>query len=156
MQIVYDSGFDEDEARDNVLEFVHDNLCPVENLEDSLESINYKDYFEIGDLLKFMDLDGNTYVLSAEGHLTPRDGDEDSIFLVLRENGEVISYGEIEVIFGYIHFDDDGNVSDGLAESISYQIDHVSKDFIDVANDTLECIKKISDNLAVLRNILGI
>lgn len=156
LQIVYESGFNEDEVRDNVLEFVHENLCSLKNLEDSLDSIICNDFFDIDDLLKFMDLEGNTYVLSAEGHLQPRDGEEDSIFIVLRKNGENISYGGIKVTYGYINFNDDGNVSDGLAQSITYEIGHVSKAFTDVVNNTKECIKKIRGDLAVLRNILGI
>jgi rubrerythrin len=156
LQISYEYSFTEEEVRDGVLEFVNDYLCPVEALESSLDSIRYKDYFELNQLLTFNDLDDNTVVLSVEGQLEPRNDDSDSIFIELRKNQYLISHGEIEVSYGYINFDEDGGASDGLAESIDYRLEKVINDLKDVVQETKASINKISTDLVKMRAILSI
>ena len=81
LQIDYDSNFSEEEIRYTILEFVNSHLCSKEDLESSFDSIESKDYFEIGDLLNFTDSNGNAIRLSIEGQLDPRDDDSDSLWI---------------------------------------------------------------------------
>lgn len=157
LQISYEDGFTEEEVRDSVIEFVNDNLCTLEALESSLESINYKDYFDINDeLLSFIDLDENTVKLSVVGQLDPRADDTDSIWIQLQKNEERISNGEIEVYYGYMEFDDDGGAADGSAESIDYRFEEVINDLEAIVQENRDLINKISSDLNKIRVVLSI
>ncbi|MED4225404.1 PIN domain-containing protein [Neobacillus cucumis] len=156
LQISYENSFTEEEVRDSVLEFVNDYLFSVEALESSLESIEYKDYFEFNELLTFNDLDDNTVKLVVVGQLNPRNDDTDSIWIQLHKNEDRISYGEIEVHYGYMNFDEDGGASDGSAETIDYRLEKVINDLKEIVQENRDLINEISDDLIKMRAILSI
>lgn len=156
LQINYKNSFTEEKVRESVLEFVNDYICPVEALESSRDSINYKDHFELNELLSFNDLENNTVRLSVEGQLNPRNDDTDSIWIELHKNKERISYGEIEVYYGYINFDEDGGAADGSEESIDYRLENVINDLTEVIQENRKSIKEIRDDIMKMRAILAI
>ncbi|MEH7387604.1 hypothetical protein V7147_19700, partial [Bacillus sp. JJ1521] len=156
LQISYENSYTEEEVRDSVIEFVNDYLCPVEDLESSRDSIKYKDYFEFNELLSFNDFDGNTVKLSVVGQLDPRNDDTDSIWIQLHKNENRISYGEIELYYGYMNFDEDGGASDGSTETIDYRLEKVINDLKEIVQENRELINEISDDLMKIRAILAI
>lgn len=156
LQISFENSFTEEDVREAVLEFVTDYLYPVEALVSTLDSIKYKDYFEFNELLSFIDLENNTVTLSVEGQLDPRNDDTDSIWIELHKNKNRISYGEIEVYYGYMNFDDDGGASDGSAESIDYRLEKVISDLTEIVQEYKDSINKFRDDLIKVRAILTI
>lgn len=156
LQISYENSFTEKEVRDSVLEFVNDYLCPVESLESSLDSIKYKDYFEISELLTFNDLDDNTVKLTVVGQLDPRNDDTDSIWIQLHKNEDRLSYGEVKVYYGYMNFDEDGGASDGATEKIDYRLEKVINDLGKIVEENRCLINEISNDLIKIRAILSI
>jgi hypothetical protein len=156
LQISYKSTFSEEEVRDAVLEFVNDHLFRFEELGSFLDSIKSKDYFEINELVSFRDLDDNIIRLSVIGQLDPRDDDTDSLWVELYKNGERISYGEIEIYYGYINFDEDGGAADGSDESISYRLGRVIDDIEKVVEERKDSVSLMKDDLNKLRTILDI
>ena len=156
LQVSYENNFTEEDVRESILAFVNDHLCSIETLESSFDSIDYIDYFELNELLSFTDLDYKTVTLSAVGHLDPRDADKDSIWIELHKNDDRISYGEIEVNYGYMNFDEDGGASDGSADSIDYHFKKVIKDLNIVVNENIKSINEMSSDLMKMRVILSI
>lgn len=156
LQISYENSFTEEEIRESILDFVNDHLCPIMALETSFDSINYIDYFELNELLSFTDLDYNRFSLSVVGHLDPRNDDKDSVWIELHKNDNRISYGEIEVYYGYLNFDEDGGASDGSADSIDYHLEKVINDLKNVVNGNIKSINEMSSNLIKMRVILSI
>lgn len=156
LQINYENNFTEEEVRDTILEFVNDNLCPIEDLASSQDSIQYKDYFEFNELLTFNNLVDDTVKLEVIGQLNPRDDDSDSIWIELYKNEDRISYGEIEVYYGYMKFNEDGGASDGARENIDYRFENVVDDFKGIVYEYKNQINEISNGLMKIREILSI
>lgn len=156
LQISYEVNFSEEEVREAVLEFVNDNLLSIEDLESFLDSIKSKDCFEIDELLSFRDLDDNIIRLSVDGQLDPRDDDTDSLWVELHKNQERISYGEVEVYYGFINFDEDGGAADGSDESITYHLENVIGNIEGVVQGSKDSVSQMKDDLNKLRTILNI
>ncbi|MGX5623666.1 PIN domain-containing protein [Bacillus cereus] len=156
LKINYETSFTEEEVIGSILEFVDDNLCPLESLESSQESIKYEDYFELHELLTFNDLANNTIKLEVVGQLDPRNDDSDSIWITLHKNEDRISYGEIEVYYGYMNFNEDGGASDGALENIDYCLEKVVDDLKGVVQEYINQINEISNGLIKIRGILSI
>ncbi|MEK5440102.1 MULTISPECIES: PIN domain-containing protein [Paenibacillus] len=156
LQINHNVTFTEEEVRDAIVEFVNEHLCSVEDLEITRDSIKYKDYFEVDELLSFIDLEGNTVKLFVEGQLDPRDDDSDSLWIVLHKNAEKISEGEIEVYYGYINFDEDGGAADGSDESTTYRLERIIRDLSEVVQKSRDSVNKMRDDLQIMRGLLAL
>lgn len=156
LQISYESGFSEEEVREAVLEFVNDNLLLVDDLESLRDSIKYKDYFEVDELVRFTDLRDNNIRLSVEGLLDPRDDDTDSLWVELHINDNRVAYGEIEVFYGGIQFDEDGGAADGSVEMINYSLEKVTDELVRVVQRNIDSVDQMKVNLSKLRTVLNI
>lgn len=156
LQIDYDSNFSEEEIRYTILEFVNSHLCSKEDLESSFDSIESKDYFEIGDLLNFTDSNGNAIRLSIEGQLDPRDDDSDSLWIELYKNAQRVSQGEIEVYYGFSNTNEDGQAGDGAEDSLDYRFEKIVSHLTEIIQESRKDISKKIDNLKQLRGILAI
>ena len=55
-----------------------------------------------------------------EININPSKGDKEWIDIRLYDEEEIIARGEIELTVGYIEYDDDGGVADGLDDEIDY------------------------------------
>ncbi|MEB2301597.1 PIN domain-containing protein [Lysinibacillus xylanilyticus] len=155
LHIDYKSYYTEDKVRENIIDFINSNLCPLEALDETLNSVMKKDYFEVNNrLLSFKDLNGNKFELWVQGELDPRDNDFDTLFIYLEKNGDSISTGEIEVYYGFINENEDGGAADSSEQQITYRLE----DVIDALDNTIQgnfkLVQKYSDYLDALRNIL--
>lgn len=156
LQISYESGFSDDEVREAVLEFVTDNLLSVYDLESLRDGIKYKDYFEVGELVSFTDLSDNIISLSVDGQLDPRDEDADSIWVEMYINDDRVTFGEIEVNYGGIHYDEDGGAADGSVETIDYKLDKVTDRLVSIIQSNINSVNQKKVNLGKLRTVLNI
>lgn len=102
------------------------------------DEIKVKDYFSINDtLLTFNDGLKNEYRLISSGFLNPTNDDEDTIYLKLYKNNRVIQEGEINIYYGFITFNDYGNVDDGAEEEISISIDEIVSRLVEIKENIL-------------------
>ncbi|RKL65079.1 hypothetical protein CR203_22695 [Salipaludibacillus neizhouensis] len=114
--------------------------------------IKYQDYFEMNTTLaEIKDFNGTQYRIDLNGDLIPRNGESDSIFLPVYRDNQKIEEGTITLNYGFLEFDENGNVGDGLEENIDVYIEDVIKE--------IECIKngiisKIVENKKVLKRIM--
>lgn len=83
-----------------------------------------------GETISFSD-EENEYTLSMdklEGNLS--EGEEVTIDIILRKNfNDVLAKGYVALTVGYINIDDDGGVSDGVADNIKYNYNKVVEEF---------------------------
>lgn len=114
--------------------------------------LRYKDHFEVNEVLcEMYDLKGAYYKIETEGEVNPYDGGEDILDIkVYLDNNKILS-GEINLYYGHVEFNDDGNVGDASEESIEANIDDVIQEIRDFKSVVLN---EINNNTRVLDRII--
>ena len=137
LQIVIDDCEDEDEVKDIIKDLIKLKIGE-EGYANFGDEIKVEDYFSINDtLFRFNDGLKNEYKLISSGFLSPRNDDEDTVYLKFYKNDRVIQDGEINIYYGFINFNDDGNVGDGAEEEISISIDGLLTKLVEVKEDII-------------------
>lgn len=84
------------------------------------------DYIEYGENINIFGVNSKSYTLSFEELLgIPEIGSEESIEVTLWLGNETIAKGYVKLTIGYINYDEDGGVTDGIEDSIDYEVDNV-------------------------------
>lgn len=144
---------DEDEIKDTIRDLIQLKIGD-EYYADFGEKIVVKDYFSINDnLIEFSDGLKNEYKLICSGFLSPRNNDADDLYLNLYKNDRIIQEGYIDVYYGFINFNDDGNVDDGAEEDISVNIDEILSKLIEIKEEVIE---DLSIKINKLENFIDI
>ncbi|MGD6818702.1 PIN domain-containing protein [Metabacillus sp. 84] len=116
------------------------------------EMIKYQDFFGLNNTLaEFKGFDGSQFRIDINGGLNPNDAGTDLIFIEFYMNNRKIEDGRITLNYGYLEFDEDGNVGDALDESIDIEITSVIGKIECVKN---EIIRGIVENTKVLKRII--
>ncbi|NFO40476.1 hypothetical protein FDB42_10235 [Clostridium botulinum] len=146
LKAVISSYENEEDIKDNLKGFVTFMVGDEEYSNFGEEEFNYDDSFSLNtSILNFKDYSGNIYRLDIVGYINPSSGDSDDIDLYLYKNNTVIKEGNINIYYGYIEFDDDGNVGDGAQDDISVDIDNIISKLIDIKDDIISNLQlKIS------------
>ena len=85
-----------------------------------------------------------------EIEISPTEGDEETIDISISSTKEQIGQGYIKLTVGYIHFDDEGQVGDGLEDSIEYEYSEIIDvlcDFIKEQNKMFNSDKEIINRI---------
>ena len=87
-----------------------------------------------------------------ELHGIPDAGSEEAIEVSLKSNRETIARGYVKLTIGYLDFDENGGASDGIEDSIDYEVENVletlesliikMRDELDDEQDLAASIKK--------------
>ena len=86
-----------------------------------MEMKNLPDYIEYGDDIEILGIDDQKLFLKIdEININPSAGNKEWISICLRDKKEIIASGTVELTVGYIEYDDDGGVADGLEDEINY------------------------------------
>lgn len=102
------------------------SLNPEEYISE--EMWRCKDYFDYDDsILELTDFDNKKISVYVEGELNPQNGESDSLQIKIKSDKNELSttFGEIEVTYGYLNFDEDGHASDGLQDNINFHLDSI-------------------------------
>lgn len=84
------------------------------------------DYIEYGENISIWGVDDKSFTLSLdELHGIPEAGSEEQIEVSLLSDKEIVARGCVKLTVGYINFDEDGGASDGIEDSIDYEVDDV-------------------------------
>lgn len=80
-----------------------------------------------------------TYTLSfGKLHGTPEAGSEEQIEVALLSDKKTLASGYVKLTIGYLDFDEDGGTSDGIEDSIDYEVDNVLGALTDLISDLKE------------------
>ena len=77
-----------------------------------------------------------------ELHGTPEAGSEEQIEVSLLLDEEKLAIGYVKLIVGYLNFDEDGGASDGIEDSIDYEVDDVLEALENLISDLKEELVK--------------
>lgn len=112
------------------------------------------DYFHWnGDILEFKDFDNKLFNISVEGKLNPQNGEIDTILVKANNSRTKESiFGEIEVTYGYLNFDENEQAADGLQDRIDFSLGSICEAVENEQNFILgqiEDAKEILDNFRI-------
>lgn len=94
--------------------------------KDKCEYETIQDHLEIGENIEFESVEKKKILLEWKNfELSPDNDSTDTILLFIKEDEKVIAKGMIEVYYGYLNFDDDGNADDGCEEYITIELDNI-------------------------------
>lgn len=149
-----------EEMRDEILELLTDRISINPEYFDSDEMWNSEEVFQSStNLLTFKNFDEKNYEISVDGELNPENGGSDS--LVIKYEDEIkgsMNYenGVIDINYGYLNFNEDGNAADGEQEDIQIFLDDIlnaTEEIFDYINNQ---IQKEHQNLQYLRKSLRV
>lgn len=99
------------------------------------------DYIEYGENISIWGVDDKSFTLSLdELHGIPEAGSEEQIEVTFSSDKDTVARGCVKLTVGYINFDEDGGASDGIEDSIDYEVD-------DVLNALKKMISELKDEL---------
>lgn len=96
------------------------------------------DVIAFGETIVIRGVDGSKASLSIGNNvMRPYEGGEEIIDICFANGNDSIIKGYIKLVVGYLDFDEDGSVADGLSDDIEYEYENILKgldDFISVQN----------------------
>lgn len=114
-----------------------------------MEITNLPDNIGYGDDIEILGIDDQKLILKIdEIDINPSMGDKEWIDISLFDENEIIARGEIELTVGYIEYDDDGGVADGLEDEIDYHYSSIIEqldNFILEQNEYVKTEKAITE-----------
>lgn len=110
------------------------------------------DNIEFGNQISFSDANENIYTLSLdEIQICPSEGDEEYINICLSNSADdEMCKGYVKLTVGYMDFDEDGGVSDGLGDDVEYYYNEIIKGI----DNVIESLKELLDGHNKLRGLL--
>lgn len=154
IKIIIDDCNDEDNIKDGIRELIRWRIGE-EFYADFGEKFKYDDHFSINNtILTFWDGMNNEYKLKTAGYLNPSSGDSDDIDIYLFKGDEIIEEGNINICYGFVEYDEDGNVGDAAQEEQNCNIDGVISKLIDVKEGIISDLQWRIDKLQDFINLL--
>lgn len=109
--------------------------CKYEFVSDKMER-SLPDYIEYGENISILGAHNKVYILSFdELQGNPEAGSEEYIEVSLLNDNEVLAKGYVKLTVGYLNFDEDGGASDGIEDSIDYEMDSIFEALSNLLSD---------------------
>ena len=129
------------------------NISGIVNIFDALQCkatgydfseciTNLPDYLEYGNNISFYGKNGKKYTLRMdELYLSCDNGEADQLDITLLNcKGEALGIGCINITYGFVEFDDDGNVGDACDEDIEYSTTDITSALENIVEELEESI----------------
>ena len=114
---------------------------------------NLPDSIGYGDDIEILGIDDQKLFLKIyEININPSAGDKEWIDISLSDKKEIIASGTVELTVGYIEYDEDGGVADGLEDEIAYSYRSIIEQ---LDNFTLEQNEYMKTEKAIIEIIEG-
>lgn len=112
---------------------------------------NLPDSIEYGDNIEILGVDDQKLFLKIdEININPSAGDKEWVDISLSDEKEIIASGIVELTIGYIEYDEDGSIADGLTDEIDYNYHSIIEqldNFILEQNEYMKTEKRIFEFL---------
>lgn len=114
------------------------------------------DSVDFGDQIIFFDANDSKYTLLLdELHINPSEGESEYIDIRLTNDLVNDAYkGYIKLTVGYINFDEDGGVADGLEDDVEYYYEEIIKEIDNVINSLRELLDSHIELMELLEDLL--
>lgn len=142
---IYDSLLKLFLDKENIKSIIRIISSKLEEIADFPDSIEYGDNIEIlgvDDQKLFLKID--------EININPSAGDKEWVDISLSDEKEIIASGIVELTIGYIEYDEDGGIADGLTDEIDYNYHSIIEqldNFILEQNEYMKTEKRIFEFL---------
>lgn len=108
-----------------------------------------------GDSISIKGVDGSEIILCIdEILLNPSDGDEEWINIALFNGQEKIASGFIKLTVGYLNYDEDGGVADGIADNIDYYYKQIIEEIDNFIFEQKKQVDKEAKLVGIIEDIL--
>ena len=133
------------EATDELIKWLD---CKLDYLADRMER-KLPDYIEYGEIISIQGKNNSKYILSiGELYEVLEAGTNEKIEVSFSSDQKTIATGYITLTVGYLNFDEDGGATDGIEDSIEYDVD-------DVLAAIESLIFELEDELIAEQKIVG-
>ena len=121
-----------------------------------IEAMNYlPDFLNYGDNIEIKGINGDEIFLSIdELNILPSEGDEEIIGVNLSNKEEILASGYVKLTVGYLSFDEEGNVGDGINDNIEYNYDEIINKINEFICTQKEKIEKESEIVELIKDII--
>ncbi len=120
--------------------------------EDSLPDTLY-----FGESITIKGVDNSEIVFTIdEIAISPSEGTEETIDIYLSNEHEKIADGRIKLLVGYLEFDEDGGVGNGVADSIEYEYYEITNKINDYILEQNQIVEKESQIVGIIKNALKV
>ncbi|MPM29655.1 hypothetical protein SDC9_76195 [bioreactor metagenome] len=153
----FPSVIDEDEIDEQEIEEIKkwtdskfENACKVADKPGLPDTISY------GDSILIEGVDGSEMILCIDKlQINPSEGEEESIHIALSDGHEKIADGSVKLTIGYLNFDEDGGVEDGLADSIDYDYDQIIEVIDRFISEQTEQVGNEEKIIGIIKEAIG-
>lgn len=115
-----------------------------QKLEEEYETL--PENLEIGKNIEFKNSKKEKIFLEwKDFELSPDNDSTDTVSLFLKKAEQIIAIGKIEVYYGYLNFNEDGNADDGCAESITIEFDGIISELKEIEEEYQNILDYYSD-----------
>ena len=126
-----------------------DDACEIEEMNHLPDVLNY------GDKIVIKSIDADKVVLSIdELNISPSEGDEEIIEINLSNKEEILVSGYVKLTVGYLFFDEECNVGDGINNNIEYNYDEIINKINELICTQKEKIEKESEIVQIIKGII--
>lgn len=121
------------------------------------EDCSLPDVLNYGDNIIIKGIDDSAIILSIDKIIvTPTEGNEEYIDVNLSKGQELIARGYIKLTVGYLDFDEDGGVDNGIEDSIEYNYSEIIEKIDDYILEQRQQIEKEEKIVTIIKNTLNI
>ncbi|MDH8679498.1 PIN domain-containing protein [Fusibacter bizertensis] len=131
-------------------------ICYQEDYFDVYDFYSLDERFVLGNQIAKFKIDEVEYAINCEGYINPESGETDEVYIQFYKDKTLVSKGEIEIYYGYMNFDEDGNADDGAEESMNFRLEKLYLSLENLFNPILNDIKEKCELLARYANQFGI
>lgn len=135
----------------------------IEDLEDEISSLKSETEIEpcslpdeliVGENIKIYTPSQKVYELIWNNYdLNPESGESHTVLLQIIDEGTVISTSNIEITYGYMNFDEDGNASDGCMQEIEVNFNEVILKVKEILEEYQKFVEKHNHILDLIKDI---
>ena len=120
------------------------------------ESSSLPDVLKFGERIAIDGVDGSEMVLFIEElMISPAEGSEEVIDISLTKDQETVAKGYVKLTVGYVSFDEDGGVADGIEESIDYEYHEVYEAIKDYISEQQQLYQIETQLIQIIDNALS-
>lgn len=136
-----------------ILDWIKELYCEIENIS-SQEDL--PDDILFGDIITFLDAEGNIYTMEMdEIDIRPSEGGEEYIYIRLFNNSaEEFVKGYVKLTVGYLNYDEDGGIANGLSDDVEYYYEKITKELDDVIAGLNRLLEKHNKLNGILQDII--
>lgn len=119
------------------------------------EESGLTDTLSYGDNILIKGVDDSEMILSIDEILiNPSPGEEVQINITLSEGIEKVTGGFVKLTVGYLDYDEDGGIADGIDDSIDYDYDEIIERIDSFILEQREQVAKEANIIGIIKDVL--